>query len=112
MKTYSYLHEFLEKLGIQLTYTNTRDPVTGKVKKTNEVEHDFIMTYLDNNCLTVTMVESKTREFKPWAPSNQAENAKAAVEHANKALQKLLKDFKTFKEIFPDITATMLKKMR
>ena len=112
MKTYSYLHEFLNKLNIKLTYTNSTDPVTGRVKKTNEVEHDFIMTYLEENCLTVTMVESKTREFKPWAPPDQAENAKAAVEHAKKALVQLLKDFKTFKEIFPDISTSMLSKIR
>ena len=91
---------------------NTRDPVTGRVKKTNEVEHDFVMTYLENDRLTVTMVESKTREFKPWALSDKAENAKAAVEHAKKALQQLLKDFVTFKEIFPDITTSMLTKIR
>jgi hypothetical protein len=112
MKTHSYLHDFLNKLGIKMTYMNTLDPVTGRVKKTNEVEHDFIMTYLEDNHLTVTMVESKTREYKPWALSDQAENTKAAVEHAKKALQQLLKDFITFKEIFPDLTKTMLTKIR
>jgi hypothetical protein len=58
------------------------------------------------------MVESKTREFKPWAVTGQKENAKAAVEHAKKALQQLLKDFITFKEIFPDLTKTMLTSIR
>ena len=70
------------------------------------------MTYIENNYLSVTVFESKTREYKPWALSDQAENAKTAVEHAKKALQQLLKDFMTFKEIFPDLTKTMLTKIR
>ena len=112
MKTHSYLHDFINKLGIKMTYMNTLDPVTGRVKKTNEVEHDFIMTYLEDNRMTVTMVESKTKEYKPWALSDKAENAKAAVEHAKKALQQLLKDFITFKEILPDIDTSLLKNIR
>ena len=31
------------------------------------------MTYIENNYLSVTVFESKTREYKPWAPSDQAE---------------------------------------
>jgi hypothetical protein len=112
MKTDSYLHDFLSRLNIQLTYQNTRDPVSGRITRTNEVEHDFVMTFLETNCLTLTMVESKTREFKPWAPSDQAEKAKAAIDHAKKAMHQLLKDFATFKELFPDLTETMISKIR
>ena len=92
------------RLDIQLTYHNTRDPATGRIIITNKVEHDYIMTFLEANCLTLTMVESKTQEFKPWAP--------AAVDHAKKALQQLMKDFETFEEIFPDLTQTMMSSIR
>jgi hypothetical protein len=107
MKTHTYLRTFLDKLNIQLTYHNTMDPVTGRVKKTEEVEHDHISTWLKEDEITVTMIESKTREVKPWASAaDQAEIAQAAIKHAINALNQLQKDFITFKEIFPDISKT------
>ena len=113
MKTHTYLRTFLDKLNIQLTYHNTMDPVTGRVKKTEEVEHDHISTWLKEDEITVTMIESKTREVKPWASAaDQAEIAQAAIKHAINALNQLQKDFVTFKEIFPDISKTMMEKIR
>ena len=112
VKTHSYLLEFLEKLNISLTYHNTKDPVTGTVIKYNEVEHDAIITWAEEDVLVVTIVESKTKECKPWAPSNQAERSAAAVKHATHALKQVLKDLITFKEIFLDISTTMMEKIR
>jgi hypothetical protein len=112
MKTHSYLLEFLEKLNITLSYHNTRDPVTGRVINSNEVEHDGIVTWVEKDVLVVTSVESKTKEFKPWAPSNQEERSAAAIKHATHALKQVLKDFMTFKEIFLDIQKVMMQKIR
>ena len=97
------MYKVLEKMNIQLTYQNT-------VNKTNEVEHDLTATWLEQDTLVVTMIESKIKEYKPWA--DQIANAEAAIKHAKFALKQLHKDFLTFKEIFPDIPDTMIGKIR
>jgi hypothetical protein len=113
MKTHTYLYKFLNKLNIKLTYENTLDPATGRVKKTNEVEHDLIATWVEKDALVVNMIESKTKECKPWAPAvDQEGKAQAAIKHSKDALLQLLKDFTTFKEIFLDIPETTMKKIR
>ena len=112
MKTHSYLLEFLDRLNITLTHHNTRDPVTGRVTKMEEVEHDGIVTWVEEDSLVVTIIESKTKELKPWAPSNQAERSDAAIKHATHALKQVSKDFLTFKEIFLDIPRSMMDKIR
>ena len=111
MKTHTYLNDFLEKINIKLTYRNEYDPVTKKVKKTNEVEHDNISTWIEEDTLVVSMIESKTMEIKP-SKRKHASKTKAAVKHAKDALKQVLKDMKTFKEIFPDIPELLMRKIR
>jgi hypothetical protein len=76
--------------------------------------HSYLLKFLDRlkDVLDVTIVESKTKEFKPWATSNQAERSAAAIKHATHAPMQVLKDFKTFKEIFLDNTKTIMEKIR
>ena len=112
MKTHTYLQEFLEKLDIRLTHCNTWNPVTGKIQKTSEVEHDNISTWLEEETLVINMIESKTTEIKPWLPENQEKRTHAGTKHANHALLQLEKDFTTFKELFPDLNAVNLKNIR
>ena len=112
MKTFTYLEEFLEKLNIQLTYCNARNPVTGKIQKTKEVEHDNISTWLEQDTLVVNMIESKTTEIKPWLPDDKGRQIQAAIKHANHALLQVEKDFITFKELFPDLLLFDLKNIR
>ena len=113
MKTHTYLASFLENMNIKLSHCNTVDPVSKKVLKTNEVEHDQISTWLEEDTLVVTMIESKTREIKPWAQNEtKTRKTQAAIKHAEDALKQLHKDFITWKEIFPDIKETMMAKIR
>ena len=111
MKTHSYLVNFLENLNIQLTYRNEYDPVSKKIKKTNEVEHDNITTWMEEDTLVVAMLESKTMEIKP-SKENPGNKTQAAIKHAKEALKQVLKDFKTFKDLFPDISQTLMEKIR
>ena len=112
MKTHTFLQEFLENINIQLTFCNTMNPVTGKIQKTNEVEHDNISTWLEEDTLVVNMIESKTTEIKPWLPDDQEKQMLAGIKHANHALLQVEKDFITFKDLFPDLLTTDLKKIR
>jgi hypothetical protein len=74
MKTHTYLYHFLENMKIKLTYHNT-------LKKSNEVEHDHISAWLEQDTLVITMIESKTREIKPWLPVDD-QAGKAARMHS------------------------------
>ena len=113
MKTHTYLYKFLGALNLKLTYENILNPNTGRVMKNNEVEHDLITTWMEQDTLVVNMVQSKIKELKPWLQTADQESiANAAIKHAKDALIQLHKDFITFKEIFPDIQKTLMKKMR
>jgi hypothetical protein len=112
MKTDTFLRGVLSKLGIQLTHKNTRDPVTGRLQKSDEVEHDMITTWLEKDELVVNMFESKTSECKPWAPADQERKTQAAITHAKDAFKQIVKDFVTFKELFPDVLKEDMKKIR
>ena len=46
MKTHTFLAKVLQSLNIQLTYRNEYDPVTKKMTKANEVEHDNVSTWI------------------------------------------------------------------
>ena len=81
--------------------------------KTNEVEHDNISTWLEQDMLVINMIEVKTTEVKPWASTpDPGRRAQAAVKHATDGFQQLVKDFKTFKELFPDISGPGWNKIR
>ena len=63
--------------------------------------------------LVINMVEVKMTEVKPWAPTpDRRRRAQAAVTHATDGFQQLVKDFKTFKELFPDISGPDWNKIR
>lgn len=111
MKTHTFLAKFLQSLNIQLTYRNEYDPVTKKMTKANEVEHDNVSTWIDNDSFVLAVVQSIVMEIKP-SKSNLANETQAAVKHATMALNQVLKDLITFKEMFPDISESMLKKIR
>ena len=112
VKTHTYLYDFLEKLNINLSFRNKRNPTTGKVT-TNEVEQDNISTFIEQNKLVVNFIESKTTEYKPWAPTlSQARRRQAAVKHAKEGMLQLIKDVKTFKEMFPDLSEADMKTIR
>ena len=70
---------------------------------TTKVEQDNVSTFMEQNKLVVNIIESKTSEYKPWAPTlSQAGRSQAAVKHSKDGMTQLIKDFKIFKEIFPD----------
>ena len=113
MKTHTYLCDLLEKLNINLSFRNERNPTTGRVVTTNEVEQDNISTFMEQNKLVVNIIESKTTEFKPWAPAlSQARRSQAAVKHAKDGILQLIKGVKTFKEMFPDLSKADMKAIR
>ena len=94
MKTHTYLYKFLGSLNLKLTYENILNPDTGKVMKNNEVEHDLITTWMEQDTLVVNMVQSKIKEVKPWLQTADQESiANAAIKHAKDALIQLHKDF-------------------
>ena len=112
MKTHSYLYDFLERLNIKLTYSVSKNAKTKKVEELDEVEHDHISTWLEEDALVVNLVQCKTMEVKPWAPPDQARRGEAALEHAKHGLLQILKDTLTFKELLPDVLMTNMKKIR
>ena len=112
IKTYTHLREFLDKLDIDLTHKNTMNPNTGRTQKTAEVELDNVSTWLEEDSLVMTIVESKTSELKPWTPVDPTRRDQAATRHAKDALRQLVKCLKTVKETFPDILETTMRKIR
>jgi ketosteroid isomerase-like protein len=112
MKTDSFLRHFLDKLNIKLTYHNTIDARTGRRIISNEVEHDLISTWLEQDMLVFNMIEVKTAEFRPWAPPDKGRQAQAIIRLAQKALRQIVKGMLTFKEVFPDILEQDIKKIR
>ena len=60
MKTHSYLYDFLERLNIKLTYSVSKNAKTKKVEELDEVEHDHISTWLEEDALVVNLVQCKT----------------------------------------------------
>ena len=113
LKTHTHLYDILDKLNIQLTHSNTRNPVTGKIVTTNEVEHDNISSWLEEDALVLNMIQVKTTETKPWAPAlSQARREKAAVNHVKQGLLQIEKDFRTFHELFPDFLESAMKMIR
>ena len=103
IKTHTYLREFLDLMNIKLTHQNTINPVTGQRIKTGEVEIDILSTWLEQDALVFTLIESKTGDVKPWAAGVRGAG-KAAVKHAVEGLKQCKKDFLTVKEIFPDVS--------
>ena len=112
IKTFTHLREFLDKLDIELTHKNTMNPNTGRTQKTAEVELDNISTWLEEDLLVMTIVESKTSELKPWTSVDPTRRDQAATRHAKDALRQLVKCLKTFKETFPDILEMSMRKIR
>ena len=113
LKTHTHLYNILEKLSIQLTHKNTKNPVTGKILTTNEVEHDNISSWLEEEALVLNMIQVKTTEAKPWAPAlSQARREQAAVNHVKQGLIQVDRDFRTFRELFPDISESAMKMIR
>ena len=110
MKTHSFLCKFLDKLNIKLTHSNYRT-ATGK-KVTDEVEHDHISSWLEQDRLIINFVQAKSAEVKPWAPADKLRRVQDAVSHAEEALKELKKDVLTFKEIFGDITEDCIRKIK
>ena len=110
MKTHSFLYSFLDRLNIKLTHQNTIK--NGKVNKLGEVEHDHISSWLEEDAFVLNFVQSKTCEVKPWEAPDQARRAEAAFEKAKHALLQLKSDLLTFKELFPDLVETTLRKIR
>ena len=82
---------------------------------TNEVEHDNISSWLEEEALVLNMIQVKTtsRNAKPWAPAlSQARREKAAVNHVKQGLLQIEKDFRTFQELFPDFLESAMKMIR
>ena len=112
MKTHTYLYDLVDRLNIKLTHRTIRDPQTNKVKKQDEVEHDHLSTWVEENELVVNFVQVKTMEIKPWNPPDQKRVEEATFEHAKHGLLQMTKDVLTFKELFPDVTVDQMKKIR
>ena len=111
MKTHTFLAKFLQNLNIKLTYQNEYDPVTKKMTKANEVEHDNLSTWIDEDSFVLAVVQSKVMEIKP-SKSNLVNETQVAVKHATMALNQVKKDLITFQEMFPDISESMLNKIK
>ena len=111
MKTHTFLAMFLQNLNIQLTYRNEYDPVNRTLIRTNEVEHDIVSTWIEEDSFVIAVVQSKTMEIKP-SRSNHGNETQVAVRHVTAALNQVLKDFKTFQEMFPDISESLLNHIR
>jgi hypothetical protein len=111
MKTHSHLTTFLERVGIQLTYSNEKDPDTGQFW-VNEAEHDYFSTHLETDTLVVTVVQTKTLERRPWSVPSKDKRVKDILSHARKCLQQVKKDFVSFKEIFPDLSPSDFTQIR
>ena len=110
MKTFSYLQQFLESLNINLTYKNTTNEA-GQVVF-HEVEHDGILTWMEEDLLVLNVIQSKTNQLRYLDEASQDERSQAAVKHGVEALKQVWKDFKTFKEIFFDFSSEELHKIR
>ena len=102
IKTHTYLREFLDLMNIKLSHQNTYS-VTGKQMTAGEVEIDILSTWLEQDSLVFTLIESKTGDVKPWVAGRRGAG-KSAVKHAVEGLNQCKKDFVTVKEIFPDIS--------
>jgi len=107
LKTFSYLQHFLESLDIDLTYKNTTN-AAGKIEF-HEVEHDGILTFLDEDVLVLNVIQSKTSQLRYLEDASQEERRQAAISHAVEALKQLFKDFITFKQIFLDINMNKIR---
>ena len=81
---------------------NSADVETGKK------EHALIFTWLEEDALVVNMVKTKMLEEKPW----RLENQETPTEDVKCCLKQLLRDLKTFKELFPDFTDIDMKSIR
>ena len=113
LKTHTHLYNILEKLNIQLAYINTKNSLTGKILTTNEVEHDNVSSWLEEDALVLNMIQVKTTEAKPWAPAlSQARRQQVAVSKVKESLLQIEKDFRTFKKLFPDMSASAMKMIR
>ena len=110
MKTFSYLQQFLESLNINLTYKNTTNEA-GQVVF-HEVEHDGILTWMEEDAVVLNVIQSKTNQLRYLDEASQDERTQAAVKHGVEALKQVWKDFKTFKEIFLDLSSEELHKIR
>ena len=112
MKTHTHLEKLLAVLNINLTYGNYTDPNTG-IKITNEVEHDLISTCLLSDALVVNLVQTKTLQYKPWAPPpDTVMMMKEIVSKVKDALKQTKKDLVAFNEIFPDLTPKNIQNIR
>ena len=108
---------FLELLGIdvdpEMTHKDTTDPVTGERLRTDEGEIGHISTWVDQDKLVINIMEVKTSDVKPWAPEkDQKRKAEVGLSQAMDGLEQIVKDFKTFKMMFPDIAANNWEKLR
>ena len=110
MKTFSYLQQFLESLNINLTYKNTTNEA-GQVVF-HEVEHDGILTWMEEDAVVLNVIQSKTNQLRYLDEASQDERTQAAVKHGVEALKQVWKDFKIFKEIFLDFSSEELHKIR
>ena len=91
--------ELLKGLRLEM---NGENPQTGKK------EHGLIFTWLEEDVLVINMVQTKMLEEKPW----RMENQETATEEVKYCLNQLLRDLKTFKELFPDFTDIDMKCIR
>ena len=111
MKTHSCLSSFLEKVGIKLTHRNEVDPDTGQTW-INEAEHDYFSSWSEEKTVVINVVQTKLLEERPWMISKQAKRTRDTISHALQCFKQLKKDFRTFKEIFPDLSPDDFSKIR
>lgn len=114
LKTHTHLCDIFDKLKIDLTHKNTKNPKTGKIQTTSEVELDNISTWLEQDTLVVNIVETKTSELKPWKTVDPAKKLKDQVSTrlAKDAYKQIVKSVKTFKEMYPDVLNSSMIKIR
>lgn len=100
------LAELLNGLNLEMGGENSADSQTGKK------EQGLIFTWLEEDALVINMVRTTMLEEKPWRLENQEKKQQAAAEEIQGCLNQLLRDLKTFKELFPDITDIDMKNIR
>ena len=95
----------LAKIGLNLE-------MGGENSQAGKKEQGLIFTWLEEDVLVINMVQTTMLKQKPWRLEYQEKKQQTAADEVQGCLNQLLRDLKTFKELFPDITDIDMKSIR
>ena len=84
----------------------------GENSQAGKKERGLIFTWLEEDVLVINMVQTTMLKQKPWRLEYQEKKQQTAADEVQGCLNQLLRDLKTFKELFPDITDIDMKSIR